>query len=138
MATRDEQAWRDGWYVTASVTAPIDAMRVHHGIGNGAVTNERLAPAHGASRIGRWFSIGDFVGTRSEYTGAHALPRSDWRTVDFWQLPIGAVVNVGFVASHPKFGGAGGGLQVEWLEGDPPRIASPGTGYSWIDREGNA
>jgi hypothetical protein len=113
--TKAGNAWKDG-YRTVRLLAPLTAVRVHTGGGEGAATRPELV---GAGLQGRWFAIGDVVQTYDEYRVAHALP-ADFTKIALATFAPGTVLNVGVCG--PLFGHRGGSEQAEFVSGPPPRL----------------
>jgi len=139
--TRDGNAWL-GPYHTVRLVAPLDALRVHVGAGEGAATADGVHLVSGAGLRGRWYAIGDFVQPYAEYIASRALPRTPTRygKISFFTqaalatFQAGTILNVGRAAG--LFGHPGGGEQAEFLEGPAPRLQElPGT---WANRYGHA
>jgi hypothetical protein len=108
-STRDNGAWLHGQYVTVKLTAPVEGIRVH--------TDGRHFPGRPASGgAGAWVALGDVIGTSTELVSNRSLPGVFTRVSEAL-LPSFCVTNVGVCSA--LFGGAGGGVQAEYVSGPP-------------------
>jgi hypothetical protein len=127
--TTATNAW-NGPYTTVQLLAPLEAIRVHTGGGEGAASDPLLV---GAGLRGRWFAIGDVVQTYGEYRASRALP-AHFTRIAVATLEPGTVLNVGTCA--PLFGHPGGSEQAEFVDGPAPRLRS--LDASWSHEAGHA
>lgn len=133
-ASSDRTAWLDGVYVTLRLTGPVAGLRVH--------TDGKEYPGRKASALpGAWVAIGDVIGTSSELASSRSLPAADPQAMTAFThvaevgLPAQCVVNVGRASA--KFGGRGGGFQLEYVSG--PRFTfRPLADKHWHGRAGTA
>ena len=128
--TRDARAWAGG-YVTVELTGSVEAVRAHVGAGTGATARDL---GSSAGTLGRWYAIGDVVHTRRGFASVHSLPSSRTTKLTFFRMLPGTVLNVG--RCSPLFGGEGGGVQAEWLDGPMPSAWMTTTAP--LDRFGHA
>lgn len=116
-ATRDRTAWRFGDYRTVRFYAPEEGIRAH--------TAEKAYPGRAASTVqGVWFALADYVMTSNEFADSRSLPTSNANSMTAAPYAARALVvphcvlNIGIASA--KFGGAGGGVQAEYVSG--PRV----------------
>jgi hypothetical protein len=122
-----ENAWLDGEWLTVQLTKPVRGLRVH--------TDGKSFPGREASKAqGAWVAIGDSVLTSNEVVDQSALP-GPFTHVSEAVIPAGCVVNVGI--NGPLFGGAGGGIQAQYVSGPPIEFTLLG-GKTWMSKAGTA
>jgi hypothetical protein len=117
-ATSYRDAWLHETHITIRLSAAVEGFRVHtNGVNfpTGSQFGKMVAPRAASNAAGRWVFIGDgAISTSSEIVSIFSLP-GPFSHVSKAVLPASCIVNLGLC--KPLFGGAGGGIQVEYVGG---------------------
>jgi hypothetical protein len=136
--TEQLDAWLHEIHITVRLSKPVEGFRVHtNGVAypTGLPFGKRVPPRLASEAAGRWVFIGDgAISTSSEIVSVFSLP-GPFSHVSRAIIPAACVINVGLC--KPLWGGAGGGIQVEYVSG--PRFQfSQMKGNVWHHMAGNA
>lgn len=132
--SRDKSAWAGLRYITVRLLSAVEGLRVH--------TDGRSYPDRpGSAAQGAWVALGDVILTSAQMASSRSLPTNDPRSMAAFThtgiaiLPAQCVINLGLASA--KFGGAGGGIQAEYVSG-PAFTFKPLAGKHWHGRAGMA
>jgi hypothetical protein len=115
-------SYRDAWlheiHVTIRLLKSLEGFRVHtNGVSfpTGGQFGKMAASRSASNAVGRWVFIGDeAISTSSEIVSIFSLP-GPFSHISKAVLPANCILNLGLC--KPLFGGAGGGIQVEYVSG---------------------